>query len=163
MVGWWHIQKISWKAWTALTKIVLTTGYNEWQPAEKSSLVWERAENMPKWCSFCLQGMVDIRKDAMCGFQVSDCVCVCVSLCPYCQLMHLSMHHFCLSVWHRDNAEPLTKPLASLIVAPCSWPTLGEVNWGQFESLGKGIRPPNMLLSSLGFCSDARHLKSARD
>lgn len=83
MVGWWHIQKISWKAWTALTKMVLTTGYNEWQPAEKSSLVWERAENMPKWCSFCLQGMVDIRKDAMCGFQVSDCVCVCVWSCVH--------------------------------------------------------------------------------
>lgn len=49
------------------------------------------------------------------------------------------------------------------VVAPCSWPTLGEVNLGQLESMGKGIRSPNTLLSSLGFCPDARHLKSARD
>lgn len=49
------------------------------------------------------------------------------------------------------------------VVVPCSWPTLGEVNLGQLESMGKGIRSSNTLLSSLGFCPDARHLKSARD
>lgn len=67
-----------------------------------------------------------------------------------------------LFVWRRDNAEPREAACFS-VVAPCSWPTLAEVNWGQLESMGKGIRSPNTLLSGLGFCPNARHLKSARD
>lgn len=78
----------------------------------------------------------------------SVCMCVCVSLC--------------LSVWQHAKAESHEAACLSVVV-PCSWPTLGEVNWGQLESMGKGIRSPNTLLSSLGFCPNARHLKSARD
>lgn len=82
---------------------------------------------------------------------ICPCVCLCQRMCPS-----------CLFVWRCDNAEP--HEAASLsVVAPCSWPSLEEVNWGQLESMGKGIRSPNTLLSSLGFCPDARHLKSARD
>lgn len=63
-------------------------------------------------------------------FQVSICV----------PIRHQLMHHLstcpsvrifqcmcCPSVWQRDNAEPCEAACLS-VVAPCSWPTLGEVN-----------------------------------
>lgn len=76
--------------------------------------------------------------------QVSIWVCLCVSLSHMClystvyQLIHYQsmypsvcmcqrMCHSCLSVGTRDNTEPREAACLS-VVAPCSWPTLGEVN-----------------------------------
>lgn len=91
------------KTWLTLTKMTLSTGYCEWGPTGTHHQL--RRGQRPRWRDAPpVSNSRQTSEKMPCA--VSRLALVCVSLCPYCQLMHLSMHHFCLSVWRRDNAEP---------------------------------------------------------
>lgn len=96
-------------------------GYYEWRPAENHLRI--RREQRPRWSG--APPVFESRQTSAkmpCVVSRLAFVRVCVSLRPYCQLMHLSTHHFCLSVWHRDNAEP---PREAACISYCGLLVLG--------------------------------------
>lgn len=95
---WWDghpYTKYPKKTWLTLTKMILSTGYCEWRPAGTHHRL--RRGQRPRWRDAPPVSSSRQTSEKM-PCAVSRLALVCVSLCPYCQLMHLSMHHFCLSV-----------------------------------------------------------------